>query len=225
MAQAQNTSCLSVLQFLVLAVLQKLINPTTAGVKSVSCPWNKQKFLTKGWPFAFLVRVDREKEKGLSTGSWKEVEVSRQTHILQLLDKWGRPVDSYCPALPPWVLDVTARHRVEPFPFPLIQLWLLWKRPPGLPFTAHFSISADEKLKPQTLQPSYSGRNLRDFQHLSRILKQWSTSLHLKELYMARDLWITLRDPRGFRTEAPNKKGEGSHFCTVSFFSCYLFSM
>lgn len=72
---------------------------------------------------------------------------------------------------------------------------------------------------------SYTGRNLRDFQHLSHILKEWSTSLHLQKLYMARDLWITLGDPRGFWTEAPNKKGEGRRLCTVSFFSCYLFSV
>ena len=44
-------------------------------------------------------------------------------------------------------------------------------------------------------------------QHPSSIITQWYTSLHLLELYIARDLKITSHDPQGLRTEAPSKQG------------------
>ena len=45
------------------------------------------------------------------------------------------------------------------------------------------------------------------WQHPSSIIIRWYTSLHLLELYIARDLKITSHDPQGLWTEAPSKQG------------------
>lgn len=60
-------------------------------------------------------------------------------------------------------------------------------------------------------------------QRPSSIIIQWHTSLHLLELYMARDLRITLHDPLGLRTEAPSKQGLTSHLSPLSLSLLLLF--